>query len=248
MQCSDLQPEWIVLHEINSTNTFLKQRIADGAHLPTIVCADRQTSGKGRKGRTWQSPEGGLYMSIGVQIPEDGISPVYYGVAASVAIAGVLQKKYAIDARLKWPNDILVHGRKLCGILTELVTLPDAPAHIITGIGLNANASIYLNDAMYDTTSIRDITGERIDLKDLRRRIASAVLQAWRDMQTDTAETIRKQWVASSATINQQVEIHTNEHIITGTAVDIDDTFQLIVNTSNGRQAFCAGDCRITSL
>ena len=248
MKCAVVQPAWIVLDEINSTNMFLKSRIMQGGATPVVVSAKRQTTGRGRRDRTWISPQGGLYLSIGIELPAHNVSPVNYGPAASVAIARLLRDHYGVNAQLKWPNDILVGGNKLCGILTELVTPPDQPPHLIVGIGLNANTPVSLPDALYEATSLSHLTGRVISLEILGHEVVQAVFAQWDCMKPDTTADLRKQWVTLSATINQQVEIHTHGGTITGHAVDINDMFNLIVTTTDGIRAFSEGDCRITSI
>ena len=248
MKCAVVQPTWIALDEINSTNMFLKSRIMQGGATPVVVSAKRQTTGRGRRERAWMSPQGGLYMSIGIPLPAQGVSPVNYGPAASVAIAELLRDDYNVDARLKWPNDILVDGKKLCGILTELVTPPDQPGHLIVGIGLNANNSVVLPDALYTATSLHQLTGRAVSVETLGHEIAEAVFRRWNSLTPETIDGLRRQWIALSSTIHQQVEIHTHGGTVTGQAVDISDIFQLIVATPDGTRAFSEGDCRITSV
>ena len=164
--------------EIGSTNDECLRLAASGAPHGTAVVADRQTAGRGRHGRPWSSPPGtGLYVSqlvrlggppSGQSLPKDGIPrpptmlPLLAGVAAARAVAAALRDAGNGDApvRLKWPNDVLLHGRKLAGILVEGSFGPDGFA-AAEGLGVN----------VYPATSILAETGRVVDRE--------ALLQAW---------------------------------------------------------------------
>lgn len=128
-----------VLYEIDSTNEFLKRNYKS-FHDGAIVVAIKQTAGKGRMGRSWYSPEGGLWYSVLFK-PKIHINLHVYTKIFSIAIVEVL-RKLKIKAYIKWPNDIYYNGKKLCGILSEAVSVNDRVVAIIVGIGLNVNNDI----------------------------------------------------------------------------------------------------------
>ena len=126
--------------EIDSTNTKAKDLAQGGAPEGTVVIAEKQTKGRGRRGRTWLSPEGdGIYATL---ILRPAMSPgeaPRITLMTAVAVAEALLSLIQIDIRIKWPNDILVNGRKLAGILTEITADMDAVNYIVVGLGLNVN-------------------------------------------------------------------------------------------------------------
>lgn len=124
---------------INSTNDFLKENWNNFPH-GTVIVADVQTAGRGRFNRTWHSPEGGLWFSILFK-PRKNFKPNFYAKLCAVSIIRTL-KKLKIDARLKWPNDIYINGKKLAGILTETIFEGEKPVAVIVGIGMNVNNDI----------------------------------------------------------------------------------------------------------
>ncbi|QTA37672.1 biotin--[acetyl-CoA-carboxylase] ligase [Thermosipho ferrireducens] len=128
----------LIFNKIDSTNEYLKENYKK---LPngTVVVATTQTNGKGRYGKNWASPEGGLWFSILLK-PRKPQPGDFYTKISSLALINIL-KKYGINARIKWPNDIYVNKKKLCGILTEAVYKGELEA-VIIGIGLNVNNEI----------------------------------------------------------------------------------------------------------
>lgn len=129
----------LIFEKIDSTNEYIKknyQQLNNG----TVVVAIEQTAGKGRKGRSWISPKGGLWFSIFIK-PKNLKSAFFFTKLSSVTLIKVL-KKYKINAQIKWPNDIFVNGKKLAGILTEGIYENSKPIALVIGIGININNEI----------------------------------------------------------------------------------------------------------
>ncbi|MGQ9855947.1 MAG: biotin--[acetyl-CoA-carboxylase] ligase [Fervidobacterium sp.] len=149
-----------VLYEVDSTNEFLKRNYKS-FHDGAIVVAIKQTAGKGRMGRSWYSPEGGLWYSVLFK-PKIHINLHVYTKIFSIAIVEVL-RKLKIKAYIKWPNDIYYNGKKLCGILSEAVSVNDRVVAIIVGIGLNVNNDIpeELKDV---AVSVKDILRKKVKI------------------------------------------------------------------------------------
>jgi BirA family biotin operon repressor/biotin-[acetyl-CoA-carboxylase] ligase len=128
----------VVFNRITSTNDFLKRLAQRGAAEGATVLADEQTSGRGRLGRKWQSPPGkGLWFSflLRPQLPLDKVGVISLAIAA--LIAETLTQQCGADFRVKWPNDVLVDGKKVCGILCETQMSPTSVEAVIAGVGLN---------------------------------------------------------------------------------------------------------------
>lgn len=126
--------------ETGSTNTDARKLAEQGAPHGTVVAADRQNAGKGRRGRTWQSPPGkDIYFTILLrpEFPPDKAPMLTLVMALSVAEA--VNEACGIEALIKWPNDITVNGKKICGILTEMNVESDYIRYVITGVGINVN-------------------------------------------------------------------------------------------------------------
>jgi BirA family biotin operon repressor/biotin-[acetyl-CoA-carboxylase] ligase len=128
-------------HVIDSTNARAVEFSGKGAEHATVVCADAQTSGRGRMGRKWESPPGlNLYLSLLLRPPVDPTLAPQLTLVTAVALAAAVEGVSGLRAGLKWPNDVYLDGRKAAGILAEMSADPDRLRHVVIGVGLNVNA------------------------------------------------------------------------------------------------------------
>ncbi|MGZ7048147.1 MAG: biotin--[acetyl-CoA-carboxylase] ligase, partial [Methanobacterium sp.] len=125
--------------EVDSTNEVAKTLAEEGAPEGTVVIAERQRKGKGRGGKPWISPIGGAWMSIILRPDTLPMNAPQLTFTAGVAAAKTIKGEYGLDVGIKWPNDILIENKKVCGILTEISTEKDSIDYIIAGIGIDAN-------------------------------------------------------------------------------------------------------------
>ncbi|MGB9789771.1 biotin--[acetyl-CoA-carboxylase] ligase [Thermotoga caldifontis] len=159
---------------IGSTNDFLKENWRTFPH-GTVVVADVQTAGRGRFNRLWHSPEGGLWFSILFK-PRKRVRPNFYTKLCAVSIVRAL-KRTKIDAKLKWPNDVYVDGKKLAGILTETVFEEEQIRAVIVGIGLNVNNEIP-QELEKKATSLKILTGEEFEKLSIMTSILKQINKA----------------------------------------------------------------------
>lgn len=169
---------------VASTNDTARDLVRDGAAHGTVVVADGQTRGRGTKGRSWHSPCGrGLYASFILRLEKPAeagaafpLLPLAAGLAAAEAVLG----SAGVEARLKWPNDLVHERKKLGGILTEAVFRPGMPGYAIVGIGINVNheAADFPDELRDVATSLRLITGRPADREDLLGRLCRT-LDSW---------------------------------------------------------------------
>ena len=162
-----------LFQEVVSTNTLAMEAASQGAPEGTVIIAETQTGGKGRLGRTWISPRGNLYLSVILrpQIPTHK-APLITLVGA-VAVASAIRKHCSVPAAIKWPNDILISGKKVAGLLTEMSAEPDRIRHIALGIGVDVNMELQelpLDVRMHATTLAAE-AGAKIDRKLLVQEI-----------------------------------------------------------------------------
>jgi len=196
--------KWIVfLREVGSTNDYAKELASYGAPEGTVVIAETQTAGRGRLGREWVSPKGGLYFSIVLRPKLSASEAVKLVFVAGLAVAEVLAEMYGISVETKWPNDVLVNGKKICGILSEMNTTAEKVNYAIVGIGLNANVDVekkFQGQLKAVVTSLKNELGRRVPLEELFRIILerlenkydlyinegfSSVLQKWKKYAVD---------------------------------------------------------------
>ena len=205
----------------------------------TVVIAGQQKKGRGRLKRTWLSSEGGLYFTIVVrpELPSALSSRVIF--AASMILTQTLRSLFKVDATVKWPNDILVDGKKLAGILSEMDAEPDRVNFINIGIGINVN-----NDPMpYEpmATSLKNILGKEVGRKELLKVFLDRFEPALND--TDLVNVV-SQWKKYTETLNRQVKIVTTREVAQGLAVDVDDDGALILKLADGSlKRIIYGDC-----
>lgn len=235
----DLEQRIYYFPQLGSTMDAARELAKKGASEGTIVLAEAQTKGRGRLGRQWLSPRGGIYFTL---ILRPRISPLHaprLNLAASVAVATAIRKLLGLRAELKWPNDVLIKGKKVCGILAEIDAEMDIINFINLGIGINVNTPI--TGLEKTATSLKEELGREVSRKELLVALLKE-LEAWQAkiMEQDLLE----RWKSLSATLNRQVKIIASGEVIEGLAVDIDDTGALIVRGKDGSlKKALAGDC-----
>ncbi|HEX8496211.1 MAG TPA: biotin--[acetyl-CoA-carboxylase] ligase [Actinomycetales bacterium] len=233
-----------VVADTGSTNADLATRARAGEPAGTVLVTDYQSAGRGRLGRTWSAPPGtSIAMSVLVQ-PHD-VAPArwtWLPLLTGVAVVEALRRAAEAYAVLKWPNDVLVDGRKICGILAERVETPTGPACVI-GLGLNVHL---LDDELPvpTATSLAVLNPSRVlgrnPLITTILRAFSAIYSEWEIGDDDTAFAVS--YVRRCDTIGRQVRVILAGETIEGRAEAIDRDGRLVVRTALGRETVGAGD------
>ncbi|MGC4893239.1 biotin--[acetyl-CoA-carboxylase] ligase [Micromonospora sp. DT31] len=251
-----------VLAETGSTNADVVAAARSGEPEGLVVVAERQTAGRGRRGRVWQSPpRAGLATSVllrpGEAVAERGWSPVPatgYGwmpLLAGVALVEAVRLLAEVDARLKWPNDLLVDGAKCAGVLAEAVPgETDRPAAIVVGIGLNVTLradELPENPTGLPATSLRLAGATATDRDPLLRALMRSLADwyaRWRDAGGDAvASGLREAYLGACATVDRQVRVLLPDgRAVHGTATGVDPDGQLLVNADGTTLRLAAGD------
>jgi BirA family biotin operon repressor/biotin-[acetyl-CoA-carboxylase] ligase len=219
---------------IDSTNRRARELAAEGREH-VVVVADEQTGGRGRLDRTWASPSGGVWLSVLVRPEVPAAHAPVYTLAAAVATTRAVREA-GVAASIKWPNDVLVGGQKLAGILTEMEGEADRIEWLVVGIGLNANvdpADVPAEDA----TSIR---AERGDVD--RRVLSQRLVESFHDLHTDH-ESVLPGWREYADTLGRRVRVETGDRTVEGEAIDVEFPGALEVDTGDGVETVAAGDC-----
>jgi len=229
---------------VDSTNITAKDIAEKGFEEGTVVVAEMQTAGKGRLGRGWHSPYGtGIWMSVIVKPTIMPMDAPKITLLTAVSVAQAIRQEIGIKPGIKWPNDILMQGKKICGILTEIKADMDRIHYIIVGIGINVNVSEFSSDIRDIATSLKLETG--IDIN--RAKMAAAVLNNWEEnylefLQGDFSR-IKSAWKEFSVNLGEEVTVTTLKDTIQGRAVDIDDDGMLLVEDNRGNiHKIVAGD------
>ena len=213
-------------HEVGSTQDAARELARKGAEEGTVVIAETQNRGKGRKGREWSSTPGqGIQISIILRPrlkPSQSIQiPLVAGVAVAQAIAGITPLK----PRIKWPNDLIVGGKKVGGILTEMSAEIDRIDYVVLGIGLNVNTpqTLFPKEIREIATSLAEESGESVS----RVRLLQSFLEEFEGFYgvfiTSGFQTIRERWKAMNNTIGAWVELNDiDEGMMKGKIIDMD--------------------------
>jgi BirA family biotin operon repressor/biotin-[acetyl-CoA-carboxylase] ligase len=197
--------------EVSSTNTKVKELIADNLKKEFAVIAKKQTEGRGRRGHKWLSPEGGLYLSIVIRpdCATDRINRLY--IIAGYCLAKVLKELTQKDIKIKWPNDIIYNNKKLGGILIETSVVNDKVDYAIIGIGVNINCNS--NQLPDNSVNLSDITDKDISIEDAAIKIISEFSRD-RGYLGENFEELIKKWQEYCDIINKKVKItYTNKEV-----------------------------------
>jgi BirA family biotin operon repressor/biotin-[acetyl-CoA-carboxylase] ligase len=226
-----------VFEETTSTNDVIEKLARDGVKEGVVVFAESQTKGRGRLGRKWISPQRkGLWFSILLRPNLRPQEVTQLTVASATALRRAIEMKTGLKPQIKWPNDILIGGKKAAGILTEMSAELDRVKHVILGIGVDVNlsASEFPGELKKSATSLNIEVGESISRPELAAEILRALDRDYARICTGAFELLADEWQEHSATIGRQVAIQIGERRIQGTAESLDDDGALLLRTEHG--------------
>jgi len=243
-------PEYIVLetnfkpvfhHEtIDSTNLQARKFALDGFPERTLIVSEVQTSGRGRMGREWQSPKGGLWFSFILRprcIPS--IAPLLNFVVAN-SVAKAMDELYDINLKMKWPNDIFYEGKKLCGIGILVSSDIDLMHYVVIGIGINVNNP---SPQSVDSLSVKDIVGKEVDRNILLANILNKFKEEYTLFERNEFDKIMGYAREISNTIGHEVRVSFLGVEKRGIVTDIDDSGALMLEEEDGTLSkILAGD------
>jgi BirA family biotin operon repressor/biotin-[acetyl-CoA-carboxylase] ligase len=236
----------IYLKAVDSTNEYAFGLAKNGASEGTVILADEQTRGRGRLQRVWQSPPGrNIYTSIILRPPLKPALAPQITLTAGVAVADLLSQYSVKGVSLKWPNDVQIGDRKVCGILTEMKVLGDRVDFVIVGIGLNVNMQKEDFDAgIRDrATSVREETGSVISRQDLAVQLYQRLEKWYKILLEDGFPPVRKSWLAFAGILGRRIRVDPLKDAQGGEVIGVDaDGALLIKNESGIRQRVIAGD------
>lgn len=231
--------------QVNSTNKIASELAKYGANEGTVVIAEKQSSGKGRRGRNWHSSEKGLWFSI-ILRPEIKIKDSHFlTINASLAIYYAL-KKFGIEAEIKWPNDILYNNKKLCGILSGMNSSSEKLNYIVTGIGINVNQENFPDQLNEKATSLFKILGNKIDKIDLLKDILFYFENFYFRFLSGSKEKLLEEWKSKILLLGKEVTVESDGKKYNGKAVDIAKDGRLILLSDKSEiKKFWAGDTSV---
>ena len=226
-------------HHVRIASTQERARSLADAGPEVLVVADEQTAGHGRQGRPWLAPAGTALLASWVfrPLPAD---PSLFALLAGVAVARALGRLGVSDARVKWPNDVQLVGKKVAGVLADAVTSADGGA-LVLGIGINVHqAAVQLGDLAATATSLA-IEGHALDRLALLARVDAELRRITGDV--DARRAFLDEWRTRSATLGHEVEVRSSDGAaVRGLARAVADDGALVLSTASGERRILAGE------
>lgn len=238
----------IILKSVDSTNEEIKRLAGRLEPSGTVVASEEQSAGKGRFGRVWESEKGGLYFSFLIRpnLPPSDISSVT--LAAGYAVCLAIREYTGLDARIKWPNDIIIGKKKVCGILTEMAAQSDCIEYVVIGIGINVNLKTFPKEIEHKATSLLTETGKQLDKSDFFKNVLKhldAVLSSFLiSVSVEDMESFKE----LCATIGRDVSVERNGLTLTGKAVGISPSGELLIQTSEKILSVSSGEVTVQGI
>jgi BirA family biotin operon repressor/biotin-[acetyl-CoA-carboxylase] ligase len=225
----------VALDTVGSTNDEAAQRADAGAPEGTVVWSREQTGGRGRRGRHWASPVGNLYTSTILRPDCPAQRAAELGFAAALAVADIVPA--GREVRVKWPNDVLVDGGKIAGILLEsAIGQTGQVQHVVAGIGVNVGFAPQLPEMRYPGSAL----GGSVEaaLEELAAALA-ARLAEWR---REGFETVRAAWLAKAGPLGTEVDVKLGEGLVRGRFAGLDREGALLLDTATGPRKIVSGE------
>jgi BirA family biotin operon repressor/biotin-[acetyl-CoA-carboxylase] ligase len=220
-----------------STNEWAKELAAYGAVEGTVAVAETQTCGRGRLGREWLSPKGGLWFSVVLRPKLKPVETVRLVFVAGLAVAEVLHELYGLKAETKWPNDVLLNERKVCGILTEMKTSDEKVSYVIIGIGINANfkvESVFPQELRKIATSLESEIGRKVSLERLFSVLIERIESIYDLYIKEGFVPVLGKWKQYASFLGRPVEVTNHTEKLKGLALDVDGAGALVLKLEDG--------------
>jgi len=239
-----------LFHEVDSTNEEAANLAARGAPEGTVVIAEAQRRGRGRMGRRWASPKGlGIYLSVILRPPISPNRTPVLSLLGALGVAEAIERTAGLEAALKWPNDLIVGGRKVGGLLGELCAEASRLQHVILGIGINVNQdeADFEAELRQTATSLKIESGRLVDRAAVIRSVCES-LDHWYDRFLSSGvaailDGVRRRCL----TLGREVVARSGDQELRGLAVDLDDEGALMIRDGRGSlHRLYAGDVTLT--
>ena len=236
-----LQTEWAgntlyCFKVTDSTNDAAARLAKKNAPHGTLIVADSQESGKGRRGRAWKTPPGtSIAMSLIVRPSLHPACASMMTLVMGMAAAASIREMCGVDAHIKWPNDVVADGKKICGILTEMSCRADAIDYVVTGIGINANVEDFPSELSEKAVSLRQLTGREIDRASLIALCMEKLEYYYgRFVETQDMSLLKDEYNQFLAGRNHTVRVMDPVNEYSGISLGINDRGELMVEKEDG--------------
>ena len=237
--------------EIDSTNRQAKKLAEEGATNGTLIIANKQNQGKGRRGRHWEM-EGGTAIAMSLILKPDIMPNIasMLTLVMGMSILEACQKTLAVEAQIKWPNDVLVNSKKVCGILTEMSAEIDYVNYIIIGVGINVNGTSFSSELENKAISLKMATGKQVNRSELTVSILEKFQKNYQVfLEAGNVQFLMKQYNANLAGINNKVRVLNLGTEYIGTSLGINERGELLVEGSDGvRHTVYSGEVSVRGM
>jgi BirA family biotin operon repressor/biotin-[acetyl-CoA-carboxylase] ligase len=234
--------------EVTSTNDLAKKFVDNNAPEGTVIIAEQQTAGRSRSNNDWASPEGGIWMTLILKPEVSLLEASKLTIVTGVAIAKTLHDNFNLDAGIKWPNDIMIGNKKICGILTEAVTDYDKLKAVLIGIGIDVNINTDdLPEDLHDiTTTVNEESSEEIKRAEILNVFFRIFEEFYNEYKEGNFKHIIAEWRRLSSTTGNRVKVYKDGKAMIADAVGIDTQGALIVELDDGSlEKIISGECKI---
>lgn len=220
-----------------STNDLAREMAQSGEGEGLAILARQQTAGRGRQGRSWSSPPGeGLYVSLVLRPDIKPVDSPVITLAAAVAVAETLEQDYRISPDIKWPNDVLARGRKICGILVESAIEANKLLYAIMGIGVNLGQREFPHELKETATSLLIESGQLVTPDEFLKPLLERLEYWYRQATAQPSEVIARWEAMSSYAHNCVVRVESSDSIIEGTTRGLTAKGALVIEMSGGEK------------
>jgi len=233
---------------IDSTQNFAMEIASNSKENGTVVISQKQTRGRGRLGRKWMSPVGGIWLSIVLHPKFDISISTLFPIAASLALSNSIEKVFGKKSEVKWPNDVTLKGKKVAGMLIDVSIESNKIENLVLGVGINfkVNASqleksLKNTDNFYGVTSLVDNNKDENPILFVKSFLYE-LEKIFELLEKGKSKTIINDWTKKSSTIGKSVSVSTSDGKIKGKAIKLDNDGALIVKVNNQFQRVLAGD------
>ena len=235
---------------IDSTNAQAKRLAEEGYGNGTLIVADHQNAGRGRRGRSWESPAGtSISMTVLLKPDIEPNNASMITLVAALAVAKAITRLTGADAGIKWPNDIVMNGKKVCGILTEMSVQFDHVNYIVVGIGINVSTECFPEEIQDIATSLRLETGKLISRAELIEAVWEYFEEDYeRYLQTQDLRNLVKDYNARLVNMHQRVKVLDLKEPYEGNARGITPKGELIVDTWDSRKRVSSGEVSVRGI
>ncbi|RLE50328.1 MAG: biotin--[acetyl-CoA-carboxylase] ligase [Candidatus Methanomethylicota archaeon] len=220
---------------ISSTQEAVKEEALKGASEGLVIIASEQRKGKGRLGRPWFSPRGGLWMSVLLRPDVPPIKAPLLTLMAAACIADSLEE-YGVKASIKWPNDVMINGRKIAGVLAEADIEMDRVNYVALGLGVNVNVPVNLmpDELKPLATSMSELLRKEVDLAEFACKLIKALDRQYEDYRLKRFPLLLERWKSKLLGLGQRVLVKTAYEEVEGLALDVDEDGALFIRKSDG--------------